>query len=154
MSVSRAILAGAEVVAKLEGVSVEAIMGPGRHAPEVRARQMLWLALRHELPHLSFPAIGQRFGRDHTTVLYGAERAQHRVATEPEAFGQLAAIRLAILLARPSASTSAVEAVARALDDEIDRVSAQLEELRSRRRALNWQKRCDPVPDAQLVRLL
>jgi chromosomal replication initiator protein len=49
-----------------------------------------------ELTDHSLPAIGRAFGgRDHTTVLSACRRAAERIASDPEAYDQLAALNAA-----------------------------------------------------------
>jgi chromosomal replication initiation ATPase DnaA len=60
--------------AEYAGVPVEAITKPGRaHKRINEARQAGYSILRAS--GLSYPRIGHRFNRDHTTIMYGVQRA-------------------------------------------------------------------------------
>jgi chromosomal replication initiation ATPase DnaA len=59
--------------AEYAGVPVEAITGPQRSRVITAARQAGYSVLRST--GLSYPRIGHRFNRDHTTIMYGVQRA-------------------------------------------------------------------------------
>jgi chromosomal replication initiator protein len=67
------------LVAARHRVPVEALLGRSRTAPVVTARQEAYWECRQH-PHLSLPAIGRFFGRDHSTVLLGIRRHEARQA--------------------------------------------------------------------------
>lgn len=63
------VIAVCTIVGARYGVSVEQLLSPSRAQPTALARQISMRLLR-ELTQLSYPQIGARFGRDHTTVIY------------------------------------------------------------------------------------
>jgi chromosomal replication initiator protein len=65
-------------VAERLGVSVDALLSPGRAAPLARARQIA-MYLTRELTDLSLPAIAGAFNRrDHTTVMHAIRKVERR----------------------------------------------------------------------------
>ena len=62
----------APVVCEYYSLSMDDLMERSRRVVVVEARQMAWFLLRY-YSHLSFPAIGRLFGKDHTTVMYGVK---------------------------------------------------------------------------------
>lgn len=54
-------------------IPVDELFGRGRTKEVVQARNAAFYVARHQLG-LSFPVIGRRFGRDHTTIIHGAEK--------------------------------------------------------------------------------
>lgn len=60
-------------VARYYSVSIESIMQHSRVPDVVRARQMAMYLCR-TLKHMSFPAIGRSFKRDHSSVMQAVER--------------------------------------------------------------------------------
>ena len=92
--------AGAEViqsrVAESYGVSRAELVGPGRGATPVRARQVA-IYLTREATDLSLPQIGRLFGgRDHSTVLNSIRRVEAAAEADPELRGRLERLRSAI----------------------------------------------------------
>jgi hypothetical protein len=63
----------AEAVADHLGVSALDVLGHRRHRPLVVARWAIWTVLRAR--GWSLPKIGDAFGRDHATVIFGLHRA-------------------------------------------------------------------------------
>lgn len=57
------------LLAERYGVAADALTAPCRTQPATQARQVA-MRLARELLGMSYPAIGARFGRDHTTVLH------------------------------------------------------------------------------------
>lgn len=85
------------LAARLFGVSVAAITGPGRARYVVEARQAAAYALRMRYKTLSLVEIGKLLGRhDHSTIIWAIKAAQARAARDPGY-----ARRLAQLLAAP-----------------------------------------------------
>jgi chromosomal replication initiator protein len=67
-----------EAVAAKLGLTVDAILSPGRSAPVARARQLA-MYLTRELTDLSLPAIAAAFNRrDHTTVMHAIRKVERR----------------------------------------------------------------------------
>lgn len=67
-----------EWVSTAHGFSVPAVIGPSRHAPLVRVRDVAVWCCR-ALTGASLPAIAKRFGgRDHTTLIDSLRRASER----------------------------------------------------------------------------
>lgn len=73
-SPSRTIIARVEVET---GISFAQMQGPRRTGPISCARAAAMLAVR-ENAHLSYPAIGAMFGRDHTTAIHNCKAAAKR----------------------------------------------------------------------------
>lgn len=63
-----------ESVGARHGVSVEAIMSEHRGRGVVRARHEAWAEVYAYRPHWSYPEMGRRFNRDHTTIMYGIKK--------------------------------------------------------------------------------
>lgn len=62
---------------ELTRVSRKDLLGRGRPQHVAAARQLAMYAMR-ELTSLSFPAIGDKFGRDHSTVIHACNLIQRR----------------------------------------------------------------------------
>lgn len=60
-----------EAVARCHGLDYEDLVGMRRSRAYAWPRQEAMYEVYRRCPHLSYPAIGKLFGRDHTTVLYG-----------------------------------------------------------------------------------
>ena len=71
------------VVAAALGLDVRALRSPRRDAPVVLARQLAMYLLR-KVSGLSFALIGERYGRDHTTVLHAVRVVSARRDRDPE----------------------------------------------------------------------
>lgn len=61
------------IAARLSHASVEALMGPGRHRSLTRIRHAVYYASRAN-GH-SYPQIGARLNKNHSTVIHGVEQA-------------------------------------------------------------------------------
>jgi chromosomal replication initiator protein len=84
-----------ERAAVMFGITVEQLLSRTRTERIAWPRQLAMYVSR-ELTDHSLPAIGRAFGgRDHTTVLSACRRAAERIATNPEAYDQLAALNAA-----------------------------------------------------------
>lgn len=77
---SRDIIAGVAAAFK---ISVDDIMGESRFRRIAWARQAAYLLIRRERK-LSYPQIGQIFGRDHATVVHGCHAAEARLESDPD----------------------------------------------------------------------
>lgn len=66
----------------LSGISASAIVGPGRTRKVVRIRQACYYVARSN-GH-SYPQIGVRMNRDHSSVLWGVDQAMALAARDPE----------------------------------------------------------------------
>ncbi len=64
------------------GCSEGALVSPSRGLAACRPRHAAFLLARR-LCAMSYPEIGRRFKRDHTSVMHGADAAEHREATDP-----------------------------------------------------------------------
>jgi hypothetical protein len=63
-----------DAVAKVTGISIEVMRGRGRRRDVSRARHTVWLLAR-DLTAQTLSDIGRQYGRDHTTVMWGVEKA-------------------------------------------------------------------------------
>lgn len=67
-------------VAEQHNIDVPSIMGEARFLHIVRARNEAMWRMRHEIvvdgKPISFPQIGRRFGKDHTSVLHSVRKHQ------------------------------------------------------------------------------
>lgn len=73
--------------AKRHGLFAAELTGPARNRQTSRARhEAMWLAYEARRPDGSrlytLPFIGRRFGRDHTSVLYGIRKHAKRLEAE------------------------------------------------------------------------
>ena len=67
-------------IAERQHIGVSALKGPRGKIKIVRARHAAMYLARRLTPH-SYSVIGKHFGgRDHSTVLHGYRRCQHRIA--------------------------------------------------------------------------
>jgi chromosomal replication initiator protein len=70
-------------VADYYGVKVDDIVGPSRRRKVARPRQLVMYLAREETDS-SLPQIGKALGnRDHTTVLYGCNKVEDLIETDP-----------------------------------------------------------------------
>ena len=83
------------------GISREALVGKGRDATTVKARQMaMYLARAH--CGLSYPDLASAFGRrDHTTALHSVRRVETRLV-EKETNSQIVAVRTRLGIHSPA----------------------------------------------------
>jgi chromosomal replication initiator protein len=68
-------------VAKFCNVSLEEVRGPRRQKKLVHARQLA-MYLTRKLTGASFPEIGARFNRDHSTVMASCDKVEQELATD------------------------------------------------------------------------
>ena len=73
-----------QLTAELFGLSRDDLVGPGRTARVTWPRQIA-MYLARENTEEALPAIGERFHRNHTTVLYACRATAKRLAGDPEA---------------------------------------------------------------------
>jgi chromosomal replication initiator protein len=79
------------VVADVFGLTREELVSASRMARVAWPRQVaMYLAREHT--HETLPAIGKRFGRDHSTVLHACKRAADRIGSDPDAYDAVATI--------------------------------------------------------------
>ena len=71
-----------DAVCEETGVTEEQIFDGTRAVPVFSARHILFYLCRRLL-EISYPAIGLRLNRDHTTVLYGVRRVTRLIQTDP-----------------------------------------------------------------------
>jgi chromosomal replication initiator protein len=70
-------------VADYYGLTVEELTGPGRTRKVARPRQLVMYLAREETDS-SLPQIGKALGdRDHTTILYGCDKVEDLIETNP-----------------------------------------------------------------------
>ncbi len=70
------------------GFSVEDLLSSSRRQPLVQARQIAMYLCR-ELTDLSLPKIGERFNRDHTTVLHSVEKVKRILRSDRAVFDRV-----------------------------------------------------------------
>lgn len=70
------------LASRLSGVPREAIIGAGRHRPVVRVRQAVYYVARAS--GYSYPQIGARMNKDHSSVIWGAGQAMEWAERYPE----------------------------------------------------------------------
>ena len=87
------------IVAADYSVTLNDLLSKRRSQVLVKPRQIaMWFC--KEMTLMSYPEIGRRFLRDHTTVLHGVRKIQSRVDREPAFAGRLSALRQRIELRR------------------------------------------------------
>lgn len=67
-----------EEVSRTTGVAVDDILSKKQAAEVTNARKMCFYIIR-EITDMSFKAIGQKFGRDHSTVMYNVENFEKKI---------------------------------------------------------------------------
>jgi len=75
-----------KAVAEFFGVSIEDIISHNRRKEVVEPRQIAMYLLR-EISELSYPYIGEKMGRDHTTAIHSYEKINQEINRSP-AFNQ------------------------------------------------------------------
>jgi chromosomal replication initiator protein len=89
-------------VARAFGISREELIGPGRAATPLRARQVA-IFLTRECTDLSLPQIGRLYGgRDHSTVLNSIRRVEAAADSSEDIRNRLDQIRASIHRPRPA----------------------------------------------------
>lgn len=73
------------LVALKSGLRVDDITGPRRGRELVAARHHAIRLINSHCPHLSLPAIGRIFNRDHTSILFALGRTKRNPKVNPEA---------------------------------------------------------------------
>jgi chromosomal replication initiator protein len=81
-----------KVVADFYGVSLEAMAGLNRRKEIVEPRQVAMYLLR-EISDLSYPYIGEKLGRDHTTAIHAYEKINEEINRNPSLNQKIIAIR-------------------------------------------------------------
>ena len=71
-----------KAVAEFYGVSLEAMAGPNRRKEIVEPRQVAMYLLR-DISDLSYPYIGEKLGRDHTTAIHAHEKINNEINKNP-----------------------------------------------------------------------
>lgn len=100
-------------VAKKHGVTSKDILGSSRSTPIVLARHEAIYRMRTEITvngkPLSFPQIGKRFGRDHSSALHGFYKHAALIGAPDEVFHNISSAKrkIAILRERESAREAA-----------------------------------------------
>lgn len=88
-----------KVVADYYGVTIEELRGPKRHQPLARYRQMA-MYLAREMTDLSYPQLGRKFRRDHSTVIHGYRTIASQLEAKPRLWNQVLDLRDRIRLRR------------------------------------------------------
>lgn len=70
-----------EEVSRTTGVAVDDILSKKQAAEISNARKMCFYIIR-EITDMSFKAIGQKFGRDHSTVMYNVENFEKKIKSD------------------------------------------------------------------------
>lgn len=65
------------------GLRASIITGKARHRPIAEARQIVMLLMRKSAG-MTFKAIGNRFGRDHATVMYSVKVAESLIEADKD----------------------------------------------------------------------
>jgi chromosomal replication initiation ATPase DnaA len=86
----------AEIVAREQHIELREMRSKNRRAKVVFARQVACFLIR-EMRQDSYPAIGDYFRRDHSTVINGVQLVAERVAEHPGFAQQLRALRQLIV---------------------------------------------------------
>lgn len=73
-----------QIVSQVTGVEADALCGRRRQGDVSRARWLGWMAVRRVWPHLSLPAAGRLFDRDHTVILNAERCGAERLKTDPQ----------------------------------------------------------------------
>jgi chromosomal replication initiator protein len=81
-----------KAVADFYGVSLEAMSGPNRRKEIVEPRQIAMYLLR-EISDLSYPYIGEKLGRDHTTAIHAYEKINEEINRNPSLNQKIITIR-------------------------------------------------------------
>jgi len=81
-----------KTVADFYNVSLEAMMGPNRRKEIVEPRQVAMYLLR-EISDLSYPYIGEKLGRDHTTAIHAHGKINEEINKNPSLNQKILTIR-------------------------------------------------------------
>jgi chromosomal replication initiator protein len=81
-----------KVVAEFYGVSIETMTSPNRRKEIVEPRQVAMYLLR-DISDLSYPYIGEKLGRDHTTAIHAYEKINREINENPSLNQKVIAIR-------------------------------------------------------------
>jgi len=81
-----------KAVADFYGVSLEAMAGLNRRKEIVEPRQVAMYLLR-EISDLSYPYIGEKLGRDHTTAIHAYEKINEEINRNPSLNQKIITIR-------------------------------------------------------------
>jgi len=81
-----------KTVAEFYNVSLEAMSGPNRRKEIVEPRQVAMYLLR-EISDLSYPYIGEKLGRDHTTAIHAYEKINEEINRNPSLNQKILTIR-------------------------------------------------------------
>ena len=81
-----------KTVAEFYNVSLETMTGPNRRKEIVEPRQVAMYLLR-EISDLSYPYIGEKLGRDHTTAIHAYEKINEEINKNPALNQKILTIR-------------------------------------------------------------
>lgn len=70
------------IVVEFTGITVDQMIGNGKNAHVSDSRFIMWRMLRR-FTKLTLMDIGQMFRRDHTSIMYGVQRCEDLISTEP-----------------------------------------------------------------------
>lgn len=106
-----------EIVSQHYGLREIELIADRRAQPAAMARQVVW-ALARRLTPLSLPVLGRRMGRDHSTVLYGADRVEARAVRDVAFAEELLALEAGVRAAAEIMARSRVGSVLEDIDPE------------------------------------
>ena len=81
-----------KTVAEFYNVSIETMTSPNRRKEIVEPRQVAMYLLR-EISDLSYPYIGEKLGRDHTTAIHAYEKINEGINKNPALNQKILTIR-------------------------------------------------------------
>ena len=81
-----------KTVAEFYNISLEAMTSPNRRKEIVEPRQVAMYLLR-EISDLSYPYIGEKLGRDHTTAIHAYEKINKEINRNPALNQKILTIR-------------------------------------------------------------
>lgn len=84
------------VVARGHNMTVERMLYRQRTSELVRPRQIA-MKIARDITKLSLPAIGARFGMDHTTVIHSVRLVEKKMKEDPEFQAEVLALQRACL---------------------------------------------------------
>jgi hypothetical protein len=94
-----------DTVARNFNLAPALIRDPTRRRSVSMPRQIAMM-LSREMTHLSLPAIGREFRRDHTTIIHGISAAKRMIGDDPALARRVDSIRHIIEINRPSIADS------------------------------------------------
>jgi chromosomal replication initiation ATPase DnaA len=71
----------AKEICKKHNLPIDEVLSDRQHRHLVKARQEIWYRIRIDLG-MSYPEIGKRFNRDHSTIMHGVKAHIERLGLE------------------------------------------------------------------------